>query len=173
MRKILLTSVLIMGFMVTNACKDSPTNVQSELLFTSNLGNELLLDGTWESGCAEDRGRFGSEIFRFTDNSLTIEIKFYSENTCTTLSGEMNVDIEFEVNGTINATLNGETVRANKISGIQRINGQEESFRQSIFVEELADGIQFYHARFEEDGGSTFEGYPTDIIPIPFMKVSK
>lgn len=171
MRQLLVITFLTSTLLLFTSCKENSIQGNKEVLFISNQGNNISLDGAWHTGCVVDNGNILSEIFTFTENNLLIDIRLYNDPSCVSFIGEMSIEIEFIVDGTITVDFNNESVLANKISGIQRINNQEESFKQSIYAVESSGQFQLYHARFPEDGGAiSGDGYPTQLVAIPFFR---
>lgn len=135
---------------------------------------EILLDGTWKSGCASDLGRNLSEVFVFSDMTLVIDIEVYEDAECSRVIGTERIAIEFAIGDPISLNFDGRSVIANRISGTQTVKskGRRSSFKQTFFVDDQGEHAKLYHARFPEDGGSlSSDGYPTDLIAVAIVKV--
>lgn len=163
------TVLLIFSLLFSGGCKDNSLNEGDDSLLTTNIGNQISLDGNWGTGCVVDNGNILFERFSFSENTFEIFAEFYSDSSCTQSVGNITINIEFEVDGTHNIVFNGQEVTANKISGTQRIGHEEKQFKQSIYIIETTNEISFYHARFPDDGGTvSSDGYPNEIVPISF-----
>tara|TARA_R110000868_G_scaffold304437_1_gene564964 strand:- start:16681 stop:17259 length:579 start_codon:yes stop_codon:yes gene_type:complete len=188
-------SILVILLIFTGACTESvlqESNVASsnnnsqsvsqegsEVFFTSNLGDLLSLNGTWSSGCVEDTSGIFSERLTFSENKVTDHITYYSEPNCTVILNDSLIEMEFEINGTIDLELEGLELIANKVSGIQRVGNEEKPIKQSIAVVELtfyAYGstktvIAFNKARLQDDGGViSSDGYPVELLSTRFYR---
>tara|TARA_R110000868_G_scaffold304437_1_gene564967 strand:- start:19173 stop:19730 length:558 start_codon:yes stop_codon:yes gene_type:complete len=163
------TILLTISLLFFGGCKDNSLNSDDDFLLTTNIGNKISLDGHWGTGSVVDNGNVLYERFSFSENTFEIFAEFYSDSSCNQSVGTVTINIEFEVDGTHNVVFNGQEVSANKISGKQIIGPEEKQFKQSIYIIEDGDDISFYHTRFPDDGGTvSSDGYPNEIVPIPF-----
>lgn len=168
--KMLLTITYFL--LTTLACSETPLQEIDITSLTSDLGNQISMNGNWVTECEQDLGMNMTETFIFSENTLQIQIQVYSDESCNDQIDSRVIDVDFEVQGTFTAQLNGQEVTGNKISGTQKVGTQVESFKQSMHVVESETGLHFYHGRFGDDGGNlTSDGYPIEIIPIEFKKV--
>ncbi len=176
----LVLSILSLTFVLFTGCSsDSPVSPQinedtAELRIISSAGNEVDLNGTWKTNCEVIGGVNMKETLEFNDNSLKITIYVYNEGNCDGNPVETQIiDINFESKGEITAVINGQTVKANKISGTSTnlSTGRTENFKQTFFILEENNMLKFYHGVFEDDGGRVSgEGYPLDLHNFPFFK---
>ena len=169
---LIMTVLLAMLAVAMFSCSDDDApSVGSPELVTAT-GVVMTLDGRWSATCVEDLGMNLSETLTFDGESIVVDILLYQDVDCATQVGSDRVDITFEAGGTIEVQLDGSAVTANKISGLAvDSDGDSESFRQIIYVDDRDGELKLYHGRFDSDGGGlTADGYPSELIPIAIVK---
>lgn len=143
------------------------------LILTSS-GNEISMDGIWQSDCIDFTAFSLKEDFDFDGNNLVITINRFETSTCENTDASEKVTISFEVVGTMNATLNGNQVLANLVTGTEKSNqdSQSSKFKQTFYVNDH-DGVnRLYHGVFEDDGGTTSDdGFPLDLHPFAIVQL--
>lgn len=145
------------------------------LQVSTSSGSRISLDGVWESGCAFDQGRYLSETFSFSANSLVIDIRMFEGKNCQEISGTDQVSIEFTVEESFEVFFEERRRMANKVTGTQtvRSKGKSARFKQTFFIDDQGGELKFYHGRFQDDGGTeTSDGFPTQIIPVAMTRSS-
>jgi len=168
-RNIKLAIAVLMA--VFTSCGDDEPMFKTTVL--TKLGSEISMDGNWQSECLDFIEFRLEESFDFKGSNLVININRFEDGTCT---GAMNIEtvtIEFQVYGTIDATLNGKIVIGNKISGTETssTNNISESFRQTFYIDDSVDPILLYHGIFGDDGGAiSSDGYPIELHPFAIAK---
>ncbi len=170
-----LSRLLSMVFLtvIAIACKDDDITPINNLNLVTASGVSINPDGLWESGCGTDLGMNLSEIFTFSGETLIIDIKFFEDDQCGNLAGTEKITISFTAGETFQARLNGQSVLANKVSGIEttQSNNQSDNFRQTFYIDDSGTILKLYHGRFGDDGGEqTEDGFPLELIPFPFYK---
>lgn len=157
-------SIVGLFFLLWSCSEDD--SIKTTVLTSS--GNEISLDGIWNSDCIDFTSYRLNESFDFDHENLVITIHQYSSETCENPEVTETVTITFQVLETIEAQLNGTTVIANKVKGTQTRSrdSQSSEFKQTFYIDD-ASGINIlYHGVFGDDGGATSsDGFPVDLHP--------
>ncbi|MEO9967978.1 MAG: hypothetical protein ABJF11_19455 [Reichenbachiella sp.] len=165
----ILIGLVVQIFFVWSCSEDN----ESQTSVITGAGNEISMDGIWESECLDFTDFRLREDFDFDGDNLVITIDRSSAETCDQIDDTEKVTITFRVVGTIEVQLDGATVLANKISGTQKSDGDGSSseFKQSFYIDESDDTLILYHGVFEDDGGMvSSDGYPLELHPFAISK---
>jgi len=169
--RIIKLAIALLPAAITSCDDDGELTINTTLI--TSMGNEISMDGIWVSECVDFTEFRLKESFDFNASSLVIDINQFADGTCTDVINNEIITIEFQVLGTIDATLNGITVMGNKISGTETssTNNISESFKQTFYVDDSVDPILLYHGIFGDDGGATSpDGYPIELHPFAIAK---
>jgi len=169
--RIIKLAIALLPAAITSCDDDGELTITTTVI--TSMGNEISMDGIWVSGCVDFTEFRLKESFDFNASSLVIDINQFEDGTCTDVINNEIITIEFQVLGTIDATLNGVTVMGNKISGTETSssNNISESFMQTFYVDDSVDPILLYHGIFGDDGGATSpDGYPIELHPFAIAK---
>ena len=165
--------VIVLALNVACSNSSEPEEINEETNIVSSKGNEVNLDGRWESERVDLGGTILAEVFEFNSNNLIITIDEFADlNPQSQPINTETITISFEPKGTINCVLNGSSVVGNKVSGTSHSSSTNETqnFKQSFFIRENGT-LEFYHGVFADDGGRiSSEGYPLDLHNIKFVK---
>lgn len=152
--------------LILGACSEDE-EIKTTVLTSS--GNEIAMDGVWQSDCIDFTNFRLKEDFDFNGENLVITIHQYEAETCDNADATETVTITFQVLGTVEATLNGSTVVGNKVSGTQKSSTDTESstFKQTFYINDDGGTNQLYHGIFEDDGGAvSSDGFPLELHPF-------
>lgn len=167
-----LTKCFLVLFIVLTACEINNSKASQEILLTTHNGKQLSLNGIWTSGCIENNNKFFIERFTFSENKIEVLVTYYSDSNCTQNFENELSELEFKVDGTIEVSLIGQKLIANKVSGTIKIGEEVNPFKQVICVVENTlyetqsnrKIISFYHASFDNvEIELSPDGYPINL----------
>ncbi len=156
--------------MLCVSCDDEDTITTPVM---TNSGNEIAMDGIWNSDCIDFTEFRLKESFDFDGENLVITINQYSGETCENPDQIETVTITFQTAGTLEAMLNGSTVIGNKVSGTQQSssNANKSAFKQTFYVDDASGKSILYHGIFADDGGAvSSDGYPIELHPFAIVR---
>ena len=178
-KQIALLVAYIVIFIVFFGCSDSSVNEpeapQAENLeVVGSSGQTLNMNGEWKTACTLLGNEILREIFRFSGDNLIIVIETHTTTDCESNPASTEIiNITYEAKGTLNVSLDGQTVRANKISGtaFYTSSNRTETFKQSFYIDDSQASPRLYHGVFGDDGGQLrADGYPLELHNVAIEK---